>query len=351
MRPPKIDLYSDTQTRPSPGMREAMARAVVGDEQADEDPTTLELCRRVANLLGMEASLLLPSGTMCNLVAVLLHVRPGGEIIVDEGSHLLNTEAGGAAAVAGASIRPVRGQWGVFTPDELRRAIRRAARTAPLSTLVVAEQTTFSAGAVWQVRDLHAIRDAAHDHGLRTHLDGARLLNAAVVLGATPQTLTEGWDSAWLDLTKGLGCPVGALLCGSSAFIQEAWRWKQRLGGAMRQSGVLATAGLYALDHHVDRLRVDHENAALLYNLLSADKAFLFEAGEPQSNIVRFSLDGLDADDLERRCAQAGVRVRALNQREVRATMHLDVSRMQVTEAARTLREAAVAARREGKGP
>ena len=255
-----IDLYSDTKTRPTTGMRAAMAAAAVGDEQADEDPTTSLLCERVARLLGMEAGVFMPSGTMCNLAAILAHTRPGDELICDHRAHIHETEAAGAAVVGGVGVRPLMSPHGVFTPEQVRDAIRRHSRTAPRSALLAVEQTTFSAGSVWPLDALRSVRDVAREAGLRCHMDGARLLNACAASGTAAADHASGWDSAWIDLSKGLGCPVGAVLCGGADFIDRAWQWKYRLGGAMRQSGILAAAGLYALDHHVDRLNDDHRH-------------------------------------------------------------------------------------------
>lgn len=324
-----IDLYSDTKTTPTDAMRAAMARAEVGDEQADEDPTTRALCDRVSAELGYPSAVFMPSGTMCNLVATLVHTRPGDELIADAESHICTTEAAGAAAIAGAAVNPIRTADGVFTADECRSAIRAPSRTAPRSAMVCIEQTTnFSGGAIWPLDTLRQVRDVALDAGLRTHIDGARLLNASCATGIAPRTYTEGWDSAWIDFTKGLGCPVGAVLCGSESFVRDAWVWKYRLGGAMRQSGVLAAAALHALDHHVERLADDHANARLLVERLEAEPYFSFSAVKPATNLILFSLRGLsvDADQFVRHATQAGVRIRALPNGKLRATTHLGVT-------------------------
>ena len=324
-----IDLYSDTKTRPSTGMRAAMAQAVVGDEQTDEDPTTLALTARVAALLGMQAGLFLPSGTMCNLVAILCHTRPGDELICDEQAHIYGTEAAGAAALAGVSIRPIACVHGIFSKDDLISAIRDKSRSAPHTSLLAVEQTTnFSGGAIWPLAQLRQLRDVAQGFGMKTHIDGARLLNATAATGIPASDYVQGWDSAWIDLSKGLGCPVGAVLCGNGDFIDAAVQWKYRLGGAMRQSGILAAAGLYALEHNLPQLKTDHDNARLIWRGLSALAAFRFDPAEPVSNILRFSFDParIDAIDFSARCLQAGVRVRAMSGNFVRVTTHLDVS-------------------------
>lgn len=336
-----IDLYSDTQTRPTPGMREAMARAVVGDEQSNDDPTTRELCARVAALLGKADGVFMPSGTMCNLVSILVQTRAGDEIIVDDQSHIYNTEAAGAAAIGGVSVAPLRTPAGIYTPEAFEAAIRVPGRTAPRSALVSVEQTTsFSGGSVWRLEDMRRIRDIAHDRGLIAHIDGARLLNAVAATGIPAADYAEGFDSVWLDLSKGLGCPVGAVLCGSEAFIVEAWRWKYRLGGAMRQSGVIAAAGLYALDHHVEQLGRDNAHIRLLHERIADLPGLAFDPTAGQSNILCFSVEGLGvtAAEFARACLTEDVRVRAIGAYQIRATTHLDVDRAGVERAAEVIR-------------
>jgi threonine aldolase len=339
-----IDLYSDTKTVPTEGMRAAMAAAKVGDEQMDEDPTTLALCERVAMELGYDAAVFMPSGTMCNLVATLVHTRPGDELIADAQSHICTTEGAGAAAIAGVAINPVFTRDGIFTADECRGAIRAPSRTAPRSSMVSIEQTTnFSGGAVWPLDVLRGVRDAALNAGLRTHIDGARLFNACIATGLTPKTYAEGWNSAWVDFSKGLGCPFGAVLCGDRDFIGEAWTWKYRLGGAMRQSGILAAAALYALDHHVARLAVDHANAALFIDLLSKTPYFAFDTTSPTTNVILFKVQGLSVDTTAfvGRALERGVRLRALSDGRARATTHLGVTRDEMLTAARILHDLA----------
>lgn len=335
-----IDLYSDTQTRPTAGMREAMARAEVGDEQSDSDPTTLALCERVAELLGKEAGVFMPSGTMCNLAAILVQTRPGDEIIVDDQSHIYNTEAAGSAAIGGVSVKALATPAGIYTPEAFEAAIRPPARTAPRSSLVSVEQTTsFSGGSVWALPDMRRIRDIAHDRGLRAHIDGARLLNAVAATGIPAADYADGFDSVWIDLSKGLGCPVGAVLCGSRDFVTEAWRWKYRLGGAMRQSGILAAAGLYALDHHLPQLTADNVNAALLKDRIAGAPGLAIDGDAAQSNILCFSVAqlGITASAFADACLAQGVRIRAIGGHQIRATTHLDVDRAGILRAAEVI--------------
>ena len=237
-----VNLYSDTQTQPTEGMRAAIAAAEVGDEQRKLDPTVNALQERVAELLGQEAALFLPTGTMCNEIAFRLHIRAAGdEILCDRLAHPIIAEAGGPAALAGAMLNPIDGDGGVFTGTQLEAALRPDSRYMPRSRLVSVEQTTnISGGRVWPLETMLGVLEKAREHGLRTHLDGARLLNAVVASGVPAGDWAGGFDTAWIDFSKGLGAPVGAVLAGSEELIEEAWRWKQMTGGAMRQAGIVA---------------------------------------------------------------------------------------------------------------
>src|SRR6476469_9574651 len=268
--PIRINLLSDTQTRPTPGMREAMARAEVGDEQIGDDPTVNALCERVADLLGKEAAVFMPSGTMCNVAATLVHCRPGDEILAHVSAHIIAREGGTHAALGGFQITPLPGADGQFAPDTFRRALHPRSRYQPPQTVVSVEQTAnIGGGTIWKKADLDEIVQIAKSNGLATHMDGARLLNACVATGISACDMAGGWDSAWIDFSKGLGAPIGGVIAGSRSFIDEVWRWKQRLGGSMRQAGVCAAACIYALDHNVDRLAEDHANARALASGLS----------------------------------------------------------------------------------
>jgi threonine aldolase len=320
-----VNLYSDTQTRPSSAMRTAMAEAEVGDEQRFEDPQVTELCSRVATLLGMEAAVFLPSGTMCNQIAFRLHIRPGGdEAILHRTSHPIIAEAGGPAAFAGAMMQPLDTPRGMFTGDDVHGALRYPDRYSPRSRLVSVEQSTNMAGGrVWPLSQLRGVVDVAQEHGLRLHMDGARLMNAVVASGVPAAQMTAGFDTAWLDFTKGLGAPLGACLAGSAALIDEAWRYKQMLGGAMRQAGIVAAGALYALDHNVERLAEDHAHARTLALGLASIEGLTLDPSEVETNIVIF-----DVDDPEALCAgleREGVRMGAVGPRSVRAVTHLDV--------------------------
>jgi threonine aldolase len=328
-----INLGSDTQTRPSRAMREFMVDAEVGDEQAFHDPTTLALELRVAHLLGHEAGVFLPSGTMCNEIAVRLHTSGGGdEVLADVSSHLINAEAGGPAAMSGVVLTGLRGERGVFEADQVAAAVRTESRYAPRTKLLCVEQTANAGGGrVWTIDQIVDVVAAARDRGLATHLDGARLLNASVAAGVSAAEFSSLFDTAWLDLSKGLGAPVGAVLVGSQEIITEAWRYKQMWGGAMRQSGIIAAAGHYALDHNVDRLVQDHDNAKRLAQGLAGIEGVDIDPGLVETNIVYFEVP--DAMAFEKGLAQHRVIMNAKGPRRVRAVTHLDVSTGQIEEA------------------
>ena len=328
-----INLYSDTQTRPTAGMREAIAGAVVGDEQRGLDPTTLDLQDRVAELLGFPAAVFLPSGTMCNEIALRLHARPGGdELLLDRTAHPVNSEAGGPAVLSGLMIRVLDGDGGVFTAAQLEAALRPPAnRYMPRSRVVSVEQTSnLGGGRVWPLSTVESVLEVARTHGLRAHMDGARLMNAVVASGVSASDFAGGFDTAWIDFTKGLGAPVGAVLAGSRELIDEAWRWKQMLGGAFRQSGIIAAACLYALDHHVGRLAEDHVHARLLAEGLASLPGVQLDPASVETNIVIFHVE--DARALVARIADR-VEVQAFDAHRVRAVTHLDVSREDVERA------------------
>jgi threonine aldolase len=340
--PVLVNLYSDTQTKPSAAMKEAMLRAEVGDEQHGDDPTIHALCDRMAALLGKQAAVFLPSGTMCNQIAILTHCRPGDEIIAHEASHIIANEGGGPGALAGASVLGLRGARGQFDVPTLQAAFREKRRNSPPQTLLEVEQTANAGGgSVWPLDKLNLVLDAAHDFGLATHMDGARLMNAVVVAGIPAHEMAAGCDSVWLDFTKGLGAPLGAVLCGSEAFIDQTWRWKQRLGGSLRQAGVCAAACLYALDHNIDRLAEDHANARILARGLAQIPGLVVE--EPETNLVFFDTSGTGqtADELADRARLAGVMVSTVGRYRARACTHLDVDAAGVALAVQVIRDSA----------
>src|SRR3954466_9237839 len=323
-----VNLYSDTQTRPTPEMREAIAHAEVGDEQRRADPTVLALEERVAALLGHEAAVFLPSGTMCNEIAIRLHIRPGGdEILLGHDTHPLRFEGGAPAALSGAVMTVVDGDAGTVGADALDAAIRAhpaGDRYAPRPRLVCVEQpTNMGGGRVWPLAAVEAVLGVARPRGVRAPLAGARLMNAVVASGVDAASWAGGFDSAWLDFTKGLGAPVGACLAGSAELIAEAWRWKQMLGGALRQSGIVAAAGLYALDHHVERLADDHARARLLAEGLADLPGVDIDATTVETNIVIFGVP--DAPAFCTALEREGVGMLPVGPDHVRAVTHLDV--------------------------
>ena len=327
-----IDLFSDTVTRPSAGMRQAMAAAEVGDEQRKLDPTVNRLQDMVAERLGKDAALFLPSGTMCNQISFAVHCKPGDEIVMDAYAHPFNYEGGGPAAVSGALIRPIQGTKGVFTPDQLTSAIRGSQYGQSRTRAVSVEQpTNIAGGVVWPLASIRAVCARAREHGLVTHLDGARLFNAQAASGTPARDFAATFDSAWIDLSKGLGCPVGAVLAGSRAFIEHAWYVKHRLGGAMRQAGIIAAAGIYALEHNVERLTEDHANARRLAEGLAGIPGITLDPATVETNIVFFQAEGAAA--LAQRLEQEGVSVSVYGPTTLRGVTHLDISQADVDRA------------------
>ena len=340
-----IPLSSDTETRPTEAMRRAIAAAEVGDEQRGEDPTVNRLLERVAVLLGKEAALFLPTGTMCNLVAVKAHTQPGEVLLAEAASHVLRAESGGAALVSGVMTEPVAARpgsalpEGVFDGQDLQVALDRIRAApspyAPVPRLVCVENThNFGGGTVWPLEALRDLRGCAARQGLAVHMDGARLMNAAVASGLPASAFCEHVDSVWLDFTKGLGAPIGAVLAGSAEFVARARRYKHAFGGAMRQAGVAAAACLHALDHHVERLAEDHDNARSFAQGIASLPGIALVHGLPQTNIVFFRVDAsrMPAARLAAELAARGVRVSAIGE-TLRAVTHLDVSRAQVDRA------------------
>ena len=286
----------------------------------------------MAGLLDKQAAVFLPSGTMCNVIAILTHCRPGEEVVAHHTSHILTSEGGAHAALTGVQILPLAGARGLFTADDVRAAIRPRTRYAPPQRLLEVEQTAnIGGGTVWPLKQLDEVAAVARGEGWATHMDGARLMNACVATGISAKAMAGSFDSVWVDFTKGLGAPLGAVLAGSAEFIDAAWRWKQRLGGSMRQAGVCAAACLYALDHHVDRLAEDHRNAKALTRGLCQMPGVTVE--EPDTNLVFFDPAGagLQAAELIRRMQLGGVRLSLLGGR-VRACTHLDVSEAMIEE-------------------
>ena len=306
-----IDLRSDTVTKPSPGMLAAMSRAALGDEQYLEDPTTNELQRRMAELLGHEAALFFPTATMANQAALRAQTKPGGVLLAEERTHVLVYEWGGPAIHSGLVMRGVPAEDGRIAPEDVWA--ENDPDLGPGGIVVLENTHRSSGGTIWPLDEFRATVDAARERGAAVHLDGARLFNAAVAAGVEPRTWSELADSVTICFSKGLGCPLGAVLAGSAELIERAWESKYLFGGALRQSGVIAAAMLYALDHNVDRLAEDHARAARLAEAIGAEA--------PETNFVSIP----DEPGLEERLRERGVLVANLRPGRLRAVTHLDI--------------------------
>lgn len=337
-----VDLSSDTATCPTLEMRRSMAEAPVGDEQKGEDPTVNLLQEKTATLLGKDLAIFLPSSTMSNEIAFKVHTRPGDEIMMEQSSHPIHFEVGGPAFHSGAMIAPIAGHRGLFQPDQLEAVIRPDAPHFPRSRLVSLENThNMGGGTIWPIDQLEAVCATARQHDLALHLDGARLLNAVVASGIPAARYAAPFDSVCLCLSKGLGAPVGSVLAGSRDFIREAKRYKHLFGGAMRQAGIIAAGGVYALDHHIERLAEDHANAKLLAEGLSSMPGVDIRAEEVETNIIFFELTSgapITAPVFVERLEQRGVRMIAMGPSRIRAVTHLDVSRQGIETALDVIR-------------
>ncbi|MFW5798366.1 MAG: low-specificity L-threonine aldolase [Planctomycetota bacterium] len=329
-----IDLRSDTVTQPSKAMRRAMAAARVGDDVLGDDPTVQELEARVAELLGKPAAVYVPSGTMANQVALRAHTEPGDEIIADADSHIIHYEGGAPAAISGLMIAPIKTERGIFTADQVAPLIRHRDVHYPVTRVVAIENThNRGGGSVWPVEGIRDIAALAQKHKLTVHLDGARLLNACVALEVAPSVITRHVDSVTLCLSKGLGAPVGSLVAGGKRFIDRCRRFRKMLGGGMRQSGVLAAAGLYALEHNVTRLAEDHAAAREFADRLAESDCLEVDLEAVQTNMVFFNVPGR-AETAVGKLNEAGVRVLSTGPHRIRAVTHLDARCKQVREAA-----------------
>jgi threonine aldolase len=318
------DLRSDTVTKPTPGMRDAMARAEVGDDVYGEDPTARALEEQVASLLGKESALFVPSGTMGNQLGLLCHTRRGDEVVVGEGAHVAFYESGAGPAWSGVQFA-FAGRGGLFSADEARACFRGKEYYLPQTSLVCVENTHNRAGGrVFPQGDVLAISAAARAVGLALHLDGARLWNASIATGLAPRELAEPFDTVTVCFSKGLGAPVGSVLAGSRELIQRAHRFRKMLGGGMRQIGVLAAACQYALAHHVERLALDHEAARALATRLAEVEGL--EVPPPETNVVMLRLRSPVAPRAVALAAERGVRISAFDADRLRAVLHLDVA-------------------------
>lgn len=334
-----IDLRSDTVTKPTAAMREAMLAAPVGDDVFEEDPSINQLEKKAAALFGMEAGLFCPSGTMTNQIAIKVHTQPGQEVICHALSHIYNYEGGGVAFNSGCQVRLTHGPQGLMTAAEVAALVQNPGdiHAAP-SRLVVAENTTNKGGgACYELGELQAIKKVCQEHDLAFHLDGARLWNALVARQQKPQDYGEIFDSISICLSKGLGCPVGSLLLGSAEFIGEARRIRKRMGGGMRQAGLLAAAGLYALDHHRERLAEDHQKAQRLRSALH-DCAWVETIEPVETNIVIYALKAeKSAEAFSQQLKEQGILHTQMGPNKLRFVPHLDVSHEDIETVAQAL--------------
>ncbi|MBS1121625.1 MAG: L-allo-threonine aldolase [Deltaproteobacteria bacterium] len=337
-----VDLRSDTVTRPTPAMRQAIAEADVGDDVYGEDPTVKRLEERVADLLGTEAALFVPSGTMANQIALRAHTRHGDEIIISKDAHCWRHESGALAALAGVQTQMLPGH--TFTGAEVRAAFKPDEPYVARTRVVAVENThNMGGGTCWALSALAEVTQAAHALGMVTHLDGARIWNAAIATRTTERELAAGFDSVSVCLSKGLGAPVGSLVAGTRDFIRRCHRLRKMYGGGMRQAGLLAAAGLHAIEHHRARLADDHANARTLAEALAGAKHVSVELARVQTNIVMIDLARGTAEAVIAGCRAAGVLLGAAGAQRIRAVTHLDVDRDGVLRAAKTIAEVATA--------
>jgi len=322
-----MDLRSDTVTKPTPEMRRAMAEAEVGDDVHGDDPTVNALEARTAELLGKEAAVYMPSGTMTNQVAIRAHTEPGDEIIIEAQGHSFFYETGGPAALSGVTCRLIEGRRGIFTGQDVRRALRPRNVHFPHTKLVCVENThNRGGGSIWPIETIADVESAAREAGLKMHLDGARLWNASVATGIPEREYARHFDSVSVCFSKGLGAPVGSVLAGSDEFIQRARRFRKQFGGGMRQAGIIAAGALYALQHHRGRLAADHANARALAEGLSSLEGVELDPAEVETNIVIIRVTSMPAAELVERLAAGGVGVLATGPDTIRAVTNLMVS-------------------------
>jgi threonine aldolase len=335
-----IDLRSDTVTKPTPAMRETMARADVGDDVFGDDPTVKELESETAALLGKEAALFTASGTMANQLAIRSHTEPGDEILVESNAHIYFYEGGGPAALSGVMCRCLDGSRGVFSGTDLEAALRPADQHFPHTSVVCVENThNRGGGKIWPLEQIHQVAASAHKHHLKLHLDGARLWNASAATGISERDYASFFDTVSVCFSKGLGAPVGSVLAGSKELIQRARRFRKMMGGGMRQAGIIAAGALFALRNHRDRLAEDHANARLLAEGLACIKGLEADPAEVETNMVRFRVKTMPTDHLVEQLQNRGVLVLAVGRDTIRAVTSLMVSNENIQSALRTVSE------------
>jgi threonine aldolase len=334
-----IDLRSDTVTKPTLAMREVMARADVGDDVFGDDPTVQALERRTAEILGKPAAVYMPSGTMANQVAIRAHTEPGDEILVEATSHVYYYEAGGPAALSGVMCHLLPGVRGIFTAEQVRDALRPQNVHYPRTRLICIENThNRGGGSIWPIEAVADVHATAREAGLKMHMDGARLWNASAASGIAEREYAKYFDSVSVCFSKGLGAPVGSALAGRQEFCDRARRFRKMFGGGMRQAGIIAAGALHALDHHRERLRIDHDNAHMLATALADLPGIRIDPSTVATNILLFDVTRMPAQEFARRLQDAGVLILARGKSEVRAVTHLDVSRDEIDQAIAIIR-------------
>ncbi|MGA2463130.1 MAG: low-specificity L-threonine aldolase [Thermodesulfobacteriota bacterium] len=331
-----IDLRSDTVTKPTPPMRKAMAEAEVGDDVFGEDPTVNALQEKVAKLLGKEAAIFVPSGTMANQLAIKSHTQPGDEVIIEATSHPYNFEGGAGAALSGVQFYCLKGLRGILDASQIEEAIRSEDHHFPVTRLICLENThNRGGGSIYPIEKIAQIYRLAKSKGLLIHLDGARLWNASVATGIKPHEYAQWADSVSVCLSKGLGAPIGSIVAGSKTFIDRVHRFRKMFGGGMRQVGIIAAAGIYALDHHIERLGEDHQNAKHLALGLKELKGVSIDPDQVETNIIIFNIadTGMTAFQMTEAMKTKGVLIHPVSKTQIRLVTHLDVSSEDIEKA------------------
>jgi threonine aldolase len=337
-----IDLRSDTVTKPTPAMRKVMAEAEVGDDVYGEDPTMNLLQEKVAKILGKEASIFVPSGTMANQLAIKSHTQPGDEVIIEATSHSYNFEGGASAALSGIQFFCLKGTRGILEASQIEEAIRPDDHHFPVTRLICLENThNRGGGSIYPIEKMSQISRFAKSRGLQVHLDGARLWNASVASGIKPEEYAQWADSVSVCLSKGLGAPIGSLVAGTKTFIDRLHRFRKMFGGGMRQVGIIAAAGIYALDHHIDRLKEDHQNAKRLALGLKEFKGVVINPDHVETNILIFDVadTGMTAAEVRDAMKTEGVLIHAVGKTQIRLVTHLDVSKEDIETALKAFKK------------
>ena len=326
----RIDLRSDTVTQPTPAMRETMSNAIVGDDVLGDDPTVIELENRMAQMLGKERGLLIPSGTMSNATAIRAQTEPGDEIVTERYSHIYIYEGGGFAALSGTSVALVEGKLGIMEPDDVSKAIRKGDGSLghyPNGSMVCVENSANRGGGTcYPISKLDAIAEIARDNDCVSHMDGARIFNASIATGEDASRIAKEYDSVSICLSKGLGAPIGSVLVSSDQTIERAYRWRKMFGGGMRQAGVVAAAGIFALENNIERLANDHARASRLAEAISQMPGFSVNLNQVQTNMVYVTCKDGDADGLVSRLSKHGVDILTIDDTSIRAVTHLHIT-------------------------